>query len=289
MLTRRTFLAGIPLSVFSLNTIAKPASVKLGCQTNAWRINPANFSDLLNVLAKLKELGFDGFETGFRNLQPQFGNILQARAQLEKHGLQFFGCHIFLDKYDEKTNVAPMDVVTKIVDGAAAFGAQRLILSGTGLIKDNKIDTETVKRKADGINAAAKYCKSKGIKFAYHNHGPEFQNNGLEIESLYKLTDPSLVDFLTDCGWAMRGGMNVPEFFSRHHKRIIGLHLRDFKGDTQVPLGQGDFPLQQLAAVIKKVKWQGWALNEEERLSGEKPGESAVAPARAALKAVFNR
>lgn len=289
MLTRRTFLAGIPLSIFSLNTIAKPVSVKLGCQTNAWRINPANFSDLLNVLAKLKELGFDGFETGFRNLQPQFGNILQARAQLEKHGLQFFGCHIFLDKYDEKTNVAPMDVVTKIVDGAAAFGAQRLILSGTGLIKDNKIDTETVKRKSDGINAAAKYCKSKGIKFAYHNHGPEFQNNGLEIESLYKLTDPSLVDFLTDCGWAMRGGMNVPEFFSRHHKRIIGLHLRDFKGDTQVPLGQGDFPLQQLAAVIKKVKWQGWALNEEERLSGEKPGESAVAPARAALKAVFNR
>jgi inosose dehydratase len=289
MLTRRTFLAGLPLSVFSLNTIAKPTSVKLGCQTNAWRINPANFSDLLNVLAKLKELGFDGFETGFRNLQPQFGNLSQARAQIEKHGLQFFGCHIFLDKYDEKTNVAPMDLVTKIADGVAAFGAQRLILSGTGLIKDNKVDADTVKRKADGLNAAAKYCKSKGIKLAYHNHGPEFENNGLEIENLYKLTDPALVEFLTDCGWAWRGGMNVPEFFSRHHKRIIGLHLRDFKGDTQVPLGQGDFPLQQLAAVIKKVKWQGWALNEEERLSGEKPGEVAVTPARAALKLAFNR
>ncbi len=289
MLTRRTFLAGIPLSVFSLNTIAKPASVKLGCQTNAWRINPANFSDLLNVLAKLKELGFDGFETGFRNLQPQFGNLSQARAQLEKHGLQFFGCHIFLDQYDEKTNVAPMDLVTKIVDGAAAFGAQRLILSGTGLITDGKVGAELVKRKADGLNAAAKYCKSKGLKLAYHNHGPEFQNNGLEIEALYKHTDPALVDFLTDCGWAWRGGMNVPEFFGRHHKRIIGLHLRDFKGDNQVPLGQGDFPLQQLATVIKKVKWQGWALNEEERLSGEKPGESAVAPARVALKRAFNR
>ena len=289
MLNRRTFLAGIPLSVFSLNAIGTPASVKLGCQTNAWRINPANFSDLLNVLAKLKELGFDGFETSFRNLQPQFGNISQARAQIEKHGLQFFGCHIFLDKYDEKTNTAPMDLVTKIVDGAAAFGAQRLILSGTGLIKDGKVDAELVKRKADGLNAAAKYCESKGLKLAYHNHGPEFQNNGLEIESLYKFTDPALVDFLTDCGWAWRGGMNVPEFFGRHHKRIIGLHLRDFKGDNQVPLGQGDFPLQQLATVIKKVKWQGWALNEEERLSGEKPGESAVAPARVALKMAFNR
>ena len=95
MLTRRTFLAGIPLSVFSLNTIAKPASVKLGCQTNAWRINPANFSDLLNVLAKLKELGFDGFETGFRNLQPQFGNIPQAARKSKSTDCNFSAAIFF--------------------------------------------------------------------------------------------------------------------------------------------------------------------------------------------------
>ena len=289
MISRRIFLSALSLSVTGLPASAKNTGVKIGCQTNAWRIDPNDFSSVLKVLAKLKELGFDGFETGFRNLQPQFGNISQARAQIEKHGLQFFGCHIFLDKYDEKTNVAPMDLVKQVADGAATFGAQRLILSGTGLIKDGKVDTELVKRKAAGLNAAAKYCKTKGLKLAYHNHGPEFQNGGLEIEGLYQHTDPALVDFLTDCGWAWRGGMNVPEFFDRHHKRMIGLHLRDFKGDTQVPLGQGDFPLRQLATIIKKVQWQGWVLNEEERLSGEKPGESAVAPARKTLKNIFGK
>ena len=124
---------------------------------------------------------------------------------------------------------------------------------------------------------------------AYHNHGPEFANNGEEIEGLYKLTDPALVDFLTDCGWAFRAKANVPAFFEKHHKRIAGLHLRDFKGDEQVPLGQGDFPVKALADVIKRVKWSGWALNEEERLSGEKPGEKAVAPARETLRQVFGR
>ncbi|MBS1812491.1 MAG: sugar phosphate isomerase/epimerase [Acidobacteria bacterium] len=297
---RRTFLAA--LSSVLAGTLAKSATglppafakltgVKFGCQTNAWRIDPRDFSSLLTVLAKLKELGFDGFETGFRNIQPQFGNVTQARTQIEKIGLQFFGTHIFLDTYDPQTQIAPMDLVKTVADGAAAFGAQRLILSGSGLIKDGKVASDALKRKADGLNAAGRYCQSKGLSLNYHNHGPEFQNGGLEIEGLYKHTDPDLVQFLTDCGWAWRGGIKVPEFFARHHKRIAGVHLRDFKGDfksdVQIPLGQGDFPLQQLANVIKKVKWQGWVLNEEERLSGEKPGESAVAPAKAALDKFF--
>ena len=296
MISRRTFLAALPLGAMSVPALLaspKKAGVKFGCQTNAWRIDPRDFSQVLNVLTTLKELGFDGFETGFRNLQPQFGNIAAARAQIEKIGLQFFGCHIFLDKYDDQTQTAPMDLVKTIADGAAAFGAQRLILSGGGLIKDGKVEAEAVKRKAAGLNAAAQYCQSKGLKLAYHNHGPEFQNNGLEIEGLYKHTDPALVDFLTDCGWAWRGGINVPAFFARYHKRMIGLHLRDFKGDfksdVQLPLGQGDFPLSQLASVIKQVNWQGWVLNEEERLNGDKPGAAAVAPAKATLDKVFGR
>jgi sugar phosphate isomerase/epimerase len=294
MISRRTFFVALPLGVLSLKTMAaQRAGVKLGCQTNAWRIDPRDFSQVLTVLAKLKELGYDGFETGFRNLQPQFGNIAAARAQIEKIGLQFFGCHIFLDKYDEQTQIAPLDLVKTIADGAAAFGAHRLILSGGGLIKDGNVDGEALKRKATGLQAAARYCKTKGLKLAYHNHGPEFQNGGLEIKGLYRHTDPALVDFLMDCGWAWRAGVDVPKFFARHHQRIVGLHLRDFKGDfssdVQLPLGQGDFPLSQLVAVIKQVKWQGWALNEEERLNGDKPGEAAVAPAKAALDRVLGR
>jgi len=37
------------------------------------------------------------------------------------------------------------------------------------------------------------------------------------------------------------------------------------------------------------VNWTGWAIIEEERLSGEKPGEMAVAHARQTLKQVFGR
>ncbi len=292
MISRREFLAA-PLAVTSAAALIpaapKSVGVKIGCQTNAWRIDPNNFDSLLAVLGKLKELGYEGYETGFRNVQGQFAIAATARKQLEAFGLKFLGCHIFLDKYDEQTQIAPMELIQKVADGAALLGAERVIVSGAGLIKDGQIPPEALARKAAGLNAAGKYCRSKGIKLAYHNHGPEFENGGLEMEGLYQKTDPSLVDFLTDCGWALRGGANVPEFFAKHYKRIIGLHLRDFKNGEQVPLGQGEFPIQELAAAIKKVKWNGWAINEEERLSGEKPGEKAVAPARQTLKQAFGK
>lgn len=292
MISRRDFLAA-PFAVVSaaalLQAAPKLTGVKIGCQTNAWRIDPNNFDSLLAVLAKLKELGYEGYETGFRNVQGQFGNPAAARKQLEQFGLKFLGCHIFLDKYDDKTQTVPMELIQKVADGSALLGAERVIVSGGGLIKAGKVAPDVLKRKADGLNAAGKYCQSKGIKLAYHNHGPEFEKVGLEIEGLYQMTDPKLVDFLIDCGWALRGGANVPEFFTKHHKRVIGLHLRDFKNGEQVPLGQGEFPIRELAAAIKKANWTGWAINEEERLSGEKPGEKAAAPARQTLKQALGK
>ncbi|MDX2041088.1 MAG: sugar phosphate isomerase/epimerase family protein [Acidobacteriota bacterium] len=292
MISRREFLAA-PIAVAStvalLQAAPKNIGVKIGCQTNAWRIDPNNFDSLLAVLRQLKELGYEGYETGFRNVQGQFANSAAVRKQLEVTGLKFLGCHIFLDKYDEQTQIAPLELVQKIADGAASLGAERLILSGGGLIRDGKVAADFLKRKADGLNAAGKYCRSKGIRLAYHNHGPEFEAGGVEIEGLYAQTDPALVDFLHDFGWAFYAKANVPEFFAKHHKRIVGMHLRDFKNGEQVPLGQGEFPIRELAAAIKKAKWTGWAINEEERLSGEKPGEKAVAPARQTMKQVFGK
>ncbi len=286
---RRTFVASLAaaLPLMPKAAVAQAATVKLGCQTNAWRIDPANFDSLLSVLTKLKELGYAGFETGYRNIETQFANAPAARKLIEQSGLTFFGTHIFLEKYDPLTNIAPLSLIQRVAFGAAPLGAQRVIVSGAPVVKDGKLnqDSQTaMMRKAEGLNFAARYCKTKGLRLAYHNHGPEFANGGIEIEALIQNTDPTLVDFLPDCGWAFHAGANVPAFFAKHQRRLIGLHVRDFKNGEQVILGQGDFPLAALAAEIQKANWTGWVLNEEERLSGEKLGETVVAPAGAALR-----
>jgi sugar phosphate isomerase/epimerase len=257
--------------------------ISLGCQTNAWPVDPAHFDSLLSVLGKIRELGFAGFETGFRNLESQAEHLESARQKIAASGLQFFGVHIFLLKYDEKTHIAPSELYEKVCQTNAALGAQRLILSGAPASTENELA-----HKVEGLHKAGDVATKHGLKLAYHNHDKEFANSGWEFEHLLRLTDPNLVGFLLDAGHAFQGGADVPALLEEHHRRIIGLHLRDYRDGKQVPLGSGDFPLAKVAATLKKTGWQGWVLAEEEREDGSKPGERAVAPAMTALHKQFS-
>jgi inosose dehydratase len=291
-MSRRDFLYSIPAGA-ALSAIVPLASAvpgpSIGCQTNAWALKPGDFALFLSVLGTLKSLGFEGFETSFRNVQAQYATAAAARAQIEKSGLVCFGVHIFLNDYDPLTRIAPMDLVSATADGAAALGAQRVILSGGGLVKDGKVSEQDLAQKVAGLDAAARYCRGKGLRFAYHNHGPEFAAGAAEINGLINRTDPALVTFLIDCGWAYRAGVDLAGFFTTHRARIAGLHLRDFKGEQQVPLGHGEVNWAPLAAAVKAAGWSGWVLAEEERADGSKPGESAAAPARETLRKLFGR
>jgi inosose dehydratase len=276
---RRAFVMGLGSSCFMAGSTR---GISLGCQTNAWPIDPAHFDSLLSVLGKIRELGFAGFETGFRNLESQAQNLESARQQIASSGLQFFGVHIFLLQYDERTHIAPAELYDKVCQTSAALGAQRLILSGAPVSTADELA-----RKVEGLHKAAASAKRLELKLAYHNHDQEFSNSAWEFQGLLRLTDPNLVGFLLDAGHAFQGGADVPAFLEENRRRIIGLHLRDFRDGKQVPLGSGDFPLAQVAAVLKKTGWQGWVLAEEEREDGSKPGVRAVAPAMAAMRKQF--
>ena len=279
-IARRTFIMGMGSSYL---IAASTPKISLGCQTNAWPVDPAHFDSLLSVLGKIHELGFAGFETGFRNLQSEADHPESARQRIASSGLQFFGVHIFLGRYDEKTHIAPLELCEKVCQTASALGAQRLILSGAPVDTDDDLAL-----KVEGLHRAGAVAKEFGMTLAYHNHSKEFGNSAWEYEGLLRLTDPNLVGFLLDAGHAFRGGADVPALVEKNHRRIIGLHLRDFREGKQVPLGSGDFPLAQVAAVLKKTGWRGWALAEEEREDGSKPGEAAAAPAIAALRKQFS-
>jgi inosose dehydratase len=125
------------------------------------------------------------------------------------------------------------------------------------------------------------------MKLGYHNHDAEFRENGRQIEALLRETDPALLRLILDAGHAQEGGAHVAEFFTEHAGRIDGIHLRDARQGNEVPLGQGDYDWRPLAAAVVSAKWDGWVLAEEERLSGEKPGEAAIRPAREAIRRVF--
>jgi sugar phosphate isomerase/epimerase len=246
-------------------------AVQIGCQTNAWRI--ADFPAFAHALERIRFFGFDGFETSFRNI----ANL--TRTQVEQTGLQFFGVHIFLLDYDPETLIAPEDRIRSVADAGRELGAGCLILSGASAGAP-----ATLGRKADALNRVAASC---GLPLAYHNHPHEFHHEGAEIEQLIRETDGEKVKFVLDAGHVHLAGGDALAFFARHHRRISALHLRDFAGPEQVPLGSGWLDLPAWAATIGQLGWRGWALAEEERPNDGRPGDEAVGPASTALRRTF--
>jgi inosose dehydratase len=270
-------------SRFASATMAR-TQIQLGAQTNAWAIDPARFDTFLGVLDQIKKIGYTSFETGFFNVRSQFKSPESARNSIAKSGLTFFGIHIAIpfERNDPATHLPPATLYEEVAHGGLALGAQRLIFTA-----GPTASAEELKRKIAGLNTAGAFSKSLGLPLAYHNHWWEFQSKVDEIDALYAETDPALVSFLLDAGHAYRGGADVPAFLRKHHDRIIALHLRDYSNGQQVPLGQGTFPLAEVAATLKHLNWQGWALNEEERENGSKLGLTVMEPAFAALQKAF--
>jgi sugar phosphate isomerase/epimerase len=262
-----------------------PAGIRFGVQLNAFPIDPKRFETFTATLEQVKQIGYQGFEAGFRYLSEQFAAPEMARGKIEQTGLTFFGIHIFLpgfEMYDPNTRIAAPSLYEPVARGGAALGAKHLILSGAPAQNADQLKT-----KIEGLNAAGRFAQASGITVAYHNHWWEFESKIGEIEALYTQTDPGLVHFVLDAGHAYHGGADVPAFIRAHSQRIIGFHVRDFKNGDYVELGTGDFPLRQVAATIEQIGWKGWVENEEERADHSQGGVKVIAPAYKAMREAF--
>jgi sugar phosphate isomerase/epimerase len=69
------------------------------------------------------------------------------------------------------------------------------------------------------------------MRFAYHNHTPEFrtENGVVFYDELLRLTDPAKVSMELDCGWAVVAGVNPAQYLARYPSRFSMLHMKDFK------------------------------------------------------------
>ena len=289
MISRRQFLLTVPLSA-ALPSLLRAADAssprpQVGCQANAYPIEPGDFDDLLKRAADLKRMGYEGFECNYRFVEGKFRNTEEARAQIESTGIKFYGPHVGLQQTP--------DSLDRCVDGAAALGAKHLALSGAarGIVADDgTLNQDALAKKVDAITRLATLCRKAGLRLAYHNHTEEFRSGGAEIEELLRRTDPDLVSLLLDLGHAFREHADLVAFFSKHHARIEAMHLRDIRAGEQVPLGQGEVDFPGLASIIRQTGWSGWLTDEEEALhkTKELPAlESILQSDRNTVRKVF--
>jgi inosose dehydratase len=291
MLSRRSLVSGTAgMLAAGLAPLGRGASQTLrpGCQANGWNLDPAKFDLLLTAIREMKELGFQGYETNIRFVQPQLNRVAEARAALEQFRLEFVGAHTNVPDYDKLGFEAAADQVTKLAEQARQFGAHAVIFSHKGLSPTGEFTQAALDAKTRMLNLAGKRCADAGLTMAYHNHEPEFANHAAEELGLLRGTDPKAVFLMLDIGHAWLSDPDAIPVFAAHHERVFGLHVRDYHNRVSVPLGQGEFPLRQLADAVRKTGWSGWLIDEEERPNDpDKPGMKATGPSRKTMKEIF--
>ncbi len=282
LISRRTFLAAASAALLASDRGAAVEPIRVGCQANGFPLKPGDFPALLKALETMKSLDYTGFECNYRFVQGEFERAAAAREEIERTGVKFIGAHANMEQIGGADG-------SRIAAGVAALGGGCIVTSGSGLSPEGRFETAALQRKARELEALARMLADHGLRLTYHNHNPEFANHNAEITGLAENTDPKLISFLMDAGHGYLGGGDPAAFLSSYSRRVYGIHLKTFKGPQtsgQVPLGQGDFGFQALAAAVRNTGWSGWLITEEG--GGPTPANTAaLGPDRGYIRKLF--
>lgn len=90
------------------------------------------------------------------------------------------------------------------------------------------------------LNETGQVLAKEGLRVGYHNHNLEYRrlsDGSTPLEILIRETDPALVNFELDVGWAATAGVDPAAFIRTHAGRINQLHLKDIAARTGTSFG----------------------------------------------------
>ncbi len=258
-LSRRRFIA-LSAGTIAATTLARayPLGLPLGMQLYSVReMLPKDFA---GTLKQVGALGYKEVEAaGFYDHSAE-----DVKAAMQAAGLSCASAHYALGVLKPKLD--------ETIAYCKSLGLQYIVCSspmhqqpGAGRAP---LTLDDWKWNADQFNQIATQIQAAGLSFAYHNHVAEFTaiDGTLPWEVLAANTDPAKVSFEMDCGWVIVAGQNPVPFLKKYPKRIVMLHVKDFKGNKppSVPLGTGDIDYKPIFAAAKGARIQHIFVEQEE-------------------------
>ncbi len=222
--------------------------MKLAVQLYSLRHHIENGENFLDILKKVKELGFDGVEfAGFHGYTAE-----ELKKALDEIGLVAVGAHMGLNDFKEE-NLEETIRVGKVL------GAKTLGIGGA--------DTETetsLNEVIEIMGKADKIAAEEGIKVYFHNHTQEFK------EPLFNTVPGTIFERLAaachmqiDTYWSFHAGKDNYKLISEYKDVIAHLHIKDGIDGHPMALGEGN---NDLATVVKAAKDNGieWLILEND-------------------------
>lgn len=258
MKTRRHFVKSMGAlaigSVFIPSLVSARAKVKNpGIQL--YTVRNEMLADARGTLKQLAALGIKQIESAGSAKGYYYGltakEMKQACSDL---GMTLRSGHVNIDKKWEQT-----------MNEAAESGQEYLICSslpGRGQTIDN------YKKVSDTFNKAGEECQKLNLKFGYHNHDYEFeqQNGQVLYDVLMDNTDPKLVHMELDLGWVVASGKDLFDYFQRYSGRFPLWHLKDMdlQKKQSTEFGKGTLDIEKILRHQKQSGLKYFFVEQEE-------------------------
>ncbi|MCF3110542.1 sugar phosphate isomerase/epimerase [Niabella sp. CC-SYL272] len=230
---------GLSTSGF-LNKISIPLGVQL------WSVKNDLARGIDPTLEKLAATGFRFAEAAGYDLNTRtiFGlKPAVFRQKLDAAGIQCIGAH---------APVSP-ETIHQVLEDLSTLNIAYLICS---LYPDAGRTAADYYQIAENYNHTGGIARKADVHFGYHNHHFEFTpvEGERPIDILLKNTDPALVSFELDLGWAVQAGTAPETLFETYPGRFPLWHLRDVDaGGTAVNAGAGIVNFHALQPLKKQA------------------------------------
>ena len=204
-----------------------------------------NGEDFLDVLAKVKEIGFEGVE--FAGYHGYSAEVLKARC--DELGLKVVGSHVGLDDFKP-------DKMDETLAFAKALGAEYIGVGGAPHSTFEEADNT-------GAVLGAAHVKGQeiGVSTYYHNHTEEFTplkdgRNAMDIISDYCMLE-------VDTYWSFCAGINNAEYLPAHKDKIALVHVKDGVNRKPTALGEGECDLAKVKEGVEAIGLE-WIILEND-------------------------
>jgi sugar phosphate isomerase/epimerase len=279
-ISRRTFLKTASASAVcaafwnrAVPLMANPLGLPLGLQLYSVRdVLPKDYE---GTLKQLGALGYREVEAaGFFGHTPS-----EVKQAMDHAGLRCVSAHYplkdLLPKVDETIQFGKDLGLQYIVCAAPRLKDLSSVKEPDSRAARESMTLDDWRWNAEQFNHIGEKVSAAGMKFAYHNHTPEFrsENGVMFYDELMKSTDPAKVSMELDCGWAAAAGQKPVELLTRYSTRIAMLHVKDFKmGHGVVPLpappstelGHGVIDYRPIFEAAKKASIEHIFVEQEE-------------------------
>lgn len=258
MQTRRNFL--LNTGVLAVGSALLPSFVSpsekvknIGVQLYTFR--KEMLADAKGTLQKIAALGIKQIESAKSEKGNYYGlSPKEIKTICSDLGMTLRSGHVHIDDKWQQT-----------INDAAASGQEYLICSTMPTSGQTVANYKTV---AEAFNKAGEECKKLHIKFGYHNHAYEFENeNGAVLyDVLLENTDAALVHMEMDLGWVIAGGKDPLEYFKKYPGRFPLWHLKDMdlQKKQSTEFGKGGLAIQQMLQHSKAAGLKYFFVEQEE-------------------------